>query len=61
LKYSGLALQMFVFLAVGAWLGQQADKWLKTADPYFTIGFILIFAGVFFYRLVKELSNKDES
>jgi len=51
---------MFVLLAVGAWLGQRVDKWLHTEEPYFTILFILVFAFAFFYRLVKELSRKDE-
>ncbi len=60
LKYSGLALQMFVLLGVGAWLGQRVDKWLHTSSPYFTILFILVFATAFFYRLIKELSRKDE-
>jgi F0F1-type ATP synthase assembly protein I len=61
LKYSGLAIQMFVLLAVGAWLGQRVDKWLKTSEPWFTILFILLFTGAFFYRLIKELNSKDES
>jgi hypothetical protein len=60
LKYSGLAIQMFLLLAIGAWLGQRVDKWLHTRDPYFTIIFILVFTGAFFYRLVKDLSRKDE-
>jgi len=61
LKYSGLAIQMFVLVAVGAWLGQRVDKWLHTSQPWFTILFILLFMGAFFYRLVIELNRKDES
>jgi len=61
LKYSGLAIQMFVLLAVGAWLGQRVDKWLHTSQPWFTILFVLLFMGAFFYRLVIELNRKDES
>jgi len=61
LKYSGLAIQMFVLLAVGAWLGQRIDKWLHTSQPWFTILFVLLFMGAFFYRLVIELNRKDES
>jgi hypothetical protein len=61
LKYSGLAVQLFVLLFAGAWLGRKLDEWLHTPDPYFTILLILLFAGAFFYRLVKELSRKDES
>jgi len=61
LKYSGLAIQLFVLLAVGAWLGQRLDKWLHTAVPWFTILLVLLFMAVFFYRLIKELNSKDES
>ncbi len=61
MKYSGMALQLFALLAVGAWLGQKLDKWLHTAQPYFTIALILLFTTGFFYKLVKELNRKDES
>jgi F0F1-type ATP synthase assembly protein I len=60
LKYAGLAFQLFALLFIGAWLGGRVDKWLHTADPYFTILFILLFMAGFFYRLVKELNRKDE-
>ncbi len=60
LKYSGMAIQLFVLMGVAAWLGQLLDKRLATSKPYFTIILILLFTGVFFYRLVKDLSHKDE-
>jgi len=52
-------MQLFVLLAVAAWIGQKTDKALHTARPYFTILFILLFTGVFFYKLIKDLSRKD--
>ena len=55
-----MALQLFVLLAVGAWIGQKLDARFNTADPYFTIVFILLFTTAFFYKLVKDLSRKDE-
>ena len=55
-----MALQLFVLLLVAAWLGQWLDKRLQTRDPYFTIILILLFMGGFFYRLVIDLSRKDE-
>ncbi len=61
LKYSGMALQLFALLGIAAWLGQKLDKSLHTADPYFTILLILLFTGGFFYKLVKDLNQKDES
>jgi len=60
LKYSGMALQLFVLLGIGAWLGQKLDARLHTPDPYFTIAFILLFTTAFFYKLVKDLNRKDE-
>jgi membrane protein DedA with SNARE-associated domain len=61
LKYSGMALQLFVLLAIGAWGGQKLDEMLKTSQPYFTIALILLFTTGFFYKLVKDLNRKDES
>ncbi|HZV68447.1 MAG TPA: AtpZ/AtpI family protein [Saprospiraceae bacterium] len=61
LKYSGMALQLFALMGIGAWLGQKIDKKLATSTPYFTVILILLFTGGFFYILVKELSRKDES
>jgi len=61
LKYGGMAIQLFVLLGVAAWLGQKLDAWLHTPDPYFTILLILLFTAAFFYKLVKELNQKDES
>ena len=55
-----MALQLFVLLAAGAWLGQKIDKALKTPEPYFTIVLILLFTTGFFYKLVKDLNRKDE-
>ncbi len=60
LKYSGMALQLFVLMALGAFLGQWLDRRLSSAKPYFTIILILLFTGGFFYRLVKDLNRKDE-
>ena len=60
LKYSGMAFQLFLLLAAGAWLGQWLDKKMATPQPYFTIILILLFTFGFFYRLVKDLSRKDE-
>ncbi len=61
LKYSGMVLQLFVLLAIGAWLGQYIDEKLNTPDPYFTILLILLFTAGFFYKLVKDLSQKDDT
>ncbi len=61
LKYSGMVIQLFVLLGIGAWLGQYLDAKLNMPDPYLTIFFILLFTAGFFYKLVKDLSRKDEA
>lgn len=61
LKYSGMVFQLFVLLAVGAWLGQYLDEKLNTPDPYFTILLILLFTAGFFYKLVKDLSQNNDT
>jgi F0F1-type ATP synthase assembly protein I len=55
-----MALQLFLLLGIGAWLGQIIDRKLETPKPYFTIILILLFTAGFFYRLVKDLTRKDE-
>ena len=55
-----MAVQLFVLIGVGAFLGQLLDKRFATAKPYFTILLILLFTGVFFYRLVKDLNREDD-
>ncbi len=55
-----MAIQLFVLVGVAAWLGQKMDKAMATSKPYFTIVLILMFTGAFFYKLVKDLSHKDE-
>lgn len=55
-----MALQLFLLLGIGAWLGQLLDRNLHTSKPYFTIILILLFTAGFFYRLIKDLTRKDE-
>jgi hypothetical protein len=56
-----MAIQLFVLAGAGALIGRWVDQQLSTPKPYFTILFILLFTGVFFYRLIKELNRKDEA
>jgi len=56
-----MALQLFVLVGIGAWLGQKLDEALHTPEPYITIAMILLFTTGFFYKLVKDLNQKDES
>lgn len=56
LKYSGMALQFFAAIAIGAWLGQKLDAYFATPKPFITVFLILVFAGAYFYKLYRDLS-----
>ena len=60
MKYAGMAFQFFALLAVGAWLGQQLDKAVGTARPYFTALLVVLFASGFFYRLYLDLTRRSD-
>lgn len=53
-KYSGLAFQMMVIIAVMTFLGVKLDEWLSFEKPVFTIVLSLfgVFAGI--YTAVKD-------
>ena len=56
LKYSGMALQFFALIAIGAWIGQMLDEHFKTPKPYFTVLLILLLAGGYFYKMYRDLN-----
>jgi branched-subunit amino acid permease len=61
MKYAGLATQIFVSLAIAAFLGYQADKFLKLSVPVLVVILPLLVLFVIFYKLFKETSkNKDD-
>jgi hypothetical protein len=45
LKYSGMALQFFLVIAIGAWVGKKLDAHFGTPRPYITIICILFLAA----------------
>jgi F0F1-type ATP synthase assembly protein I len=62
LKFSGMALQMMVPIAAGAWAGSELDKKQQTEKPVWTI--VLSFIGVIIaiytvIRTVKKLSDES--
>jgi F0F1-type ATP synthase assembly protein I len=58
LKYSGMALQFFALLAIGAWLGQKLDAHFGTSKPFITIFLILFLAGGYFYKMYRDLTSE---
>lgn len=57
LKYSGMALQFFALIAIGAWLGQKLDARFQTPKPFITIFLILFFSAGYFIKLYKDLTR----
>jgi F0F1-type ATP synthase assembly protein I len=57
LKYSGLAIQLFVTIGVCGWLGYELDKYLQLEFPAFMIAFGMIGFGGFMYQLYRSLKN----
>lgn len=57
LKYSGMAIQFFAVIAIGAWIGQKLDAYLQTNKPWMTIFCILFFSGGYFYKLYRDLTQ----
>lgn len=58
LKYSGMALQFFAMIAIGAWIGQKLDAYFETPKPFITVFCILLLAGGYFYKMYRDLSQK---
>lgn len=55
LKYSGMAFQLAIVLAVGTYIGTRIDRYFQTDRPYFTaiLALFSLFAG--FYLTLKDL------
>ena len=61
LKYSGMAFQLGITLAIGTFAGTKIDQRLQTERPYFTALFAILslFAGL--YLVLKDLFRKPPS
>lgn len=60
LKYSGMAFQMILYIAVGAFLGQWLDNRFHIEEGYFTVACLLLFSLGGMYIVLKDIiSGKD--
>ncbi len=58
-KYSSLALQMGLTIALGVWGGKKLDEWLKISDfPVFTIILSLLSVAAAMWFAVKDFFKK---
>ena len=58
LRYSGIGFQLAGSIGLGAFIGYELDKWQKTPQPYYTMGFTILFLIAGFYLMFKELMKK---
>jgi len=57
MKYMGMATQMAVTVAVGAFLGQKADTHFGNERPLFAIMGAIIGISAILYLIVKDLTR----
>lgn len=54
-RYSGMAAQLGITIAIGAFIGQQLDTWLSFEKPLMTALFSLLATIAGIYLLIKDL------
>ncbi len=60
MQYAGMAFQMGILLAAGAFIGKKADQHFATERPYFTALFSILFLFTAFYKIFKDLLKGDK-
>ncbi len=61
-KYSSMAFQMIVIIAIGVFGGIKTDKWFQLKFPLFTVILSLIAVVLAIYYFIKDItfiSHKD--
>lgn len=62
-KYSGIGIQMFAIIGIGAFIGVKLDDYLENTNNLYTIIFSLVavFAAMFYViRQILKMSKEDE-
>ena len=58
LRYSGVGITIAATIGVGVFIGYHLDKWLNTPQPYFTLGFAIVFVVVGWYIGLNDFGTK---
>ncbi len=61
MKYMGMATQLFLIMFIFLYIGKYIDAYFQSPKPYATIFLPVIGLFVYLYKLVVDLSKKDES
>lgn len=59
-KYSGIGLQMIASMAILAWLGAQADKWMANEQPFATLIGLLLGVVASIVSLIRSLNKEND-
>lgn len=60
-KFSGMAIQMGLTIALGAWGGSKLDQKFKTSSHLFTIIFSLLAIGISLYLVIRDVINMQKN
>ncbi len=60
MNYAGMAFQMGILLAIGAFVGKKLDHYFQTSRPYLTALSVVIFLFAAFYLTFKDLLQKRD-
>lgn len=59
LRYSGLAFQMLGAMVVAAFVGMRLDAYAGTANPWFTIGLLVVAVVASMVLVIVSLTKKE--
>jgi len=60
-KFSGMAIQMGVTIALGAWGGSKLDEIVNPDSKIFTILFSLLSIGIAMYLVIRDVINMQKN
>ena len=59
-KFSGMAIQMGVTIALGAWCGSKLDDKFETSSRPYTIILSLLAISISLYLVIREVINMQK-
>ena len=60
MRYSGMALQMMIPIAGGAWAGMELDKIQQLEKPIWTIVFSLLGVAISLYLVIRSVNRLSD-
>lgn len=58
MRYTGMAFQIVIMLAIGAFIGQKLDAHFGLSKPYLTALSVIVFLFFALYLILKDLLRK---